>query len=322
LLYAVIFYANYLWLSPKLFFKARKVIYFAAALSLVVLATIVNEMVFKAPDEWRPLNAMEMQMPHRMLPPPGKLMIPKGPNAFEHKRPSKNWPMYNFILTTLFISGFGMGLSFSDKLRQHEKMRKETEKENLNTELAFLKYQINPHFMFNTLNNIYSLVELSPVKAQEAIHNLSKLMRYLLYDTAREKVELSQEIYFLKKYIQLMELRQTDKTITDFRFPEIQEEPYYIAPLLFIPLIENAYKHGVSATQTSHISFEMTIKDNQLFFLSENSNFPKSVNDKSGSGIGLENLKKRLELLYPGKYELKNGIRGNIYWSKLRIEIG
>lgn len=321
LLYAVIFYANYLWLSPKLFFKKRKVLYFAAALSLVVIATIVNEMVFKVPDGRRPINNMEMQMLQRMQPPPGQQMMPKGPDSFEHKRPSKNWPMYNFILTTLFISGFGMGLSFSDKLRQHEKLFKETEKENLNTELAFLKYQINPHFLFNTLNNIYSLVEVSPAKAQEAIHNLSKLMRYLLYDTSREKVELSQEIYFLKKYIQLMELRQTDKTITDFRFPEITDQPYFIAPLLFIPLIENAYKHGVSATQTTHISFEMTIKDNQLYFLSENSNFPKNITDKSGSGIGLDNLKKRLELLYPEKYDLKNGIRDNIYWSTLRIQI-
>ena len=146
-------------------------------------------------------------------------------------------------------------------------------------------------------------------------------MRYLLYETGREKVELSQEISFLKKFIQLMELRQTDKTVTNIVFPETTTTSYRIAPLLFIPMIGNAYKHGVSATQASHISFEMMIKDNYLFFSSENTNFPKDLADKSGSGIGLDNLHKRLELLYPQKYELKKGIKDNIYWITLRIEI-
>jgi len=321
LLYAVIFYANYLLLTPQLFFKQRKVLYFIAALSLVAISTIVSEITFNEFEARRPYGNMEILMRKRYQPVPGLPMFPKEPFPFKQKQPSMKWPMYNFIITTLFLSGFGMGLSFSDKLRQHEKKRKETEKENLNTELAFLKYQINPHFFFNTLNNIYSLVEVSPSKAQEAIHNLSKLMRYLLYDTGREKVELAEEVYFLKKYIQLMELRQTDKTITNFTFPENTNKSLCIAPLLFIPLIENAYKHGVSATHTSHISFDMTINGNQLLFSSENSNFPKSVTDKSGSGIGLVNLKKRLELLYHNKYELKIGIRNNIYWSTLRIDI-
>ena len=320
-LYAVIFYANYLWLSPKLFFKQKKVLYFIAALSLVAISTLVTELSFKAFVGEGPGGKREMEMRKRFNTAPGAPIMPKGPFPFERKRPSMNWPIFNFILTTLFLSGFGMGLSFSDKLRQNEKERKEAEKENLNTELAFLKYQINPHFFFNTLNNIYSLVEISPSKAPEAIHNLSKLMRYLLYDTGREKVELSQEIHFLKKYIQLMELRQTDKTITIYTFPDTSDLSYNIAPLLFIPLIENAYKHGVSATRTSHITFEMTIKGNQLLFSSENSNFPKNVTDKSGSGIGLYNLKKRLELLYQDHYKLKYGVRDNIYWSTLQIEI-
>ena len=225
--------------------------------------------------------------------------------------------LFSFFIPIIF----SIAVKATENWIKTEAEKKEIENKNLESELQHLRYQLQPHFFFNSLNNIYSLVEVSPSKAQEAIHNLSKLMRYLLYDTTREKVELSDEINFLKKYIQLMEIRQTDKTKTIYVFPETENTSYRIAPLLFIPMIENAYKHGVSATQNSRISFGMTIKDNQLLFSSENSNFPKSTSDKSGSGIGLDNLKKRLELLYYDKYELRKGLRDNTFWITLRIEL-
>ena len=118
-----------------------------------------------------------------------------------------------------------------------------------------------------------------------------------------------------------MELRHTNKTMAHFTFPETQNTKYVIAPLLFIPMIENAYKHGISATQQSDIFFEMKIIDNELFFTSRNSNFPKNNSDKSGSGIGLNNLRKRLELIYRGKYELKSGVMNNLYFIELKINL-
>jgi LytS/YehU family sensor histidine kinase len=264
-------------------------------------------------------------MNHRMfgMIPHGNMHVP--PEGFSSERRMFMPSPELFILKDLFSYFipviFSLAVRATESLIKTEAERSETEKRNLESELQHLRYQLQPHFFFNSLNNIYSLVDTSPTKAQEAIHNLSKLMRYLLYDTGREKVELSQEISFMTKYIQMMELRHTDKTKTTYYFPDIADKHYDIAPLLFIPLIENAYKHCVSATQPSTIYFEITVEGNILVFLSENTNFPKDNSDKSGSGIGLENLIKRLDLLYPHKYEFKYGVKDNYFRVRLKIEI-
>ena len=312
-LYAIIFYLNYFLLLNWFLFERKYVSYCLINAILIFICVWFN---WQARNLFMNIDMYGMYLPNNM----GnniqnELFKPKGtppPNNF-------------FILKDLFSFFIPIIFSIAVKATENwiktEAEKKEIENKNLESELQHLRYQLQPHFFFNSLNNIYSLVEVSPTKAQEAIHNLSKLMRYLLYETTREKVELADEISFLKKYIQLMEIRQTDKTKTYYVFPETENTSYRIAPLLFIPMIENAYKHGVSATQNSRISFGMTIKDNQLLFSSENSNFPKSTSDKSGSGIGLDNLKKRLELLYNNKYELRKGLRDNTFWITLRIEL-
>jgi LytS/YehU family sensor histidine kinase len=241
---------------------------------------------------------------------PGRMLMPL-PELFILK------DLFSYLIPVIF----SLAVRATESLLKTEAEKSEAEKRNLESELQHLRYQLQPHFFFNSLNNIYSLVDVSPTKAQEAIHNLSKLMRYLLYDTSREKVELSQEISFMTQYIQMMELRHTDKTKTTFSFPDVADNQCEIAPLLFIPLIENAYKHCVSATQPSAIFFKITIDANELVFFGENTNFPKDNSDKSGSGIGLENLKKRLDLLYPHKYDFKYGVRDNYFRVRLKIEI-
>jgi len=220
-------------------------------------------------------------------------------------KPSKNWPMYNFMITGLLISGFGLGLKFSDKLIQNEKERKESEKERLNSELAFLKNQINPHFFFNTLNNIYSLVQLNVEDGQKAILQLSKLMRYVLYETDQEKKPLSQEIGFMKNYIELMKLRLSEKVDLSVTFPtEFNEVD--IPPLLFLPFIENAFKHGISYRKTSFINILMQVDGKQIHFKCSNSIGNKGEELLTPeSGIGLENVKKRLGLLFPGRHSLE-----------------
>jgi hypothetical protein len=307
--YFILFYLNYFIFITRFLFQKRYMQYAGINLALILLFlwlygelhNVLHEFMHEHPF---PLPKGDKSMHGDMPPPP---------------------PIQFFILKdffSLFIPViFSVAIKAMENWIETEAEKKELKNRNLESELLHLRYQLQPHFFFNSLNNIYSLVEVSPLKAQIAIHNLSKLMRYLLYDTGREKVVLSEEISFLKKYIQLMELRQTTKTTTHFIFPEEQDLNYYVAPLLFIPMIENAYKHGVSATQPSHISFAMTVKANQLFFSSENTNFPKNNTDKSGSGIGLDNLKKRLELLYHDKYELNSGIRDQVYWITLRITL-
>jgi sensor histidine kinase YesM len=186
-------------------------------------------------------------------------------------------------------------------------------------ELKNLKSQLNPHFLFNTLNNIYSLIAIDRDKAQRSVLGISKILRYVLYDNNQDKVPLHKELLFTKSYIELMSLRLTEKTdvITD-----ITEETdgTMIAPLMFISLIENAFKHGVSHEEHSFIDINIRLADNKVICTVKNSYFPKSQNDYSGSGIGIANLKRRLELLYPKKHKYEISITEKIYSSILIIE--
>ncbi len=214
---------------------------------------------------------------------------------------------------------FSIAIKTTQRWVKTEAERKEAANFKLQTELQHLHYQLQPHFFFNSLNNIYALVDVSPDQAKTSIHSLSKLMRYMLYETNVELVPLSNEIDFMKKYIDLMKLRVTDKTVVKYSFPD-KETGIKIAPLLFISLIENAFKHGVSASKESLISITMTCDNNTILFKIENDNFPKKTDDKSGSGIGLQNLEKRLKLLYAGKHNFKAFVEGNRFSATLKIE--
>lgn len=320
-MYAIIFYANYLLFTPKLFFKHRKVMYFTAAISLVVISTVINEVTFKKYVFRGRNDKQEMVMRQQLQPPPGVPFMPGNEFRTQPKMPSKNWPMYNFIITTVFLSGFGLGLSFTDKFTQQEKIRKEAEKEKLNTELAFLKNQINPHFLFNTLNNIYSLVQTSVPDGQKAILQLSKLMRYILYETEKGDRFLSQEIEFMQTFIELMKLRISDKVNITVSFPDDFTD-VAIPPLLFLPFVENAFKHGISYRQPSFVDVRLKVDPGKIIFECSNSIVSKGEDlSKSDSGIGLENVKKRLALLFPGKHKLKVFETESIFHVILQIDI-
>lgn len=180
--------------------------------------------------------------------------------------------------------------------------------ETVVAELTWLKHQLSPHFLFNTLNNISSLTQIDPDKAQESIGQLSDLLRYALYDSEADRVPLSSEMEFMSNYVDLMALRCNELTTVqkDFRVPQEHVE---VAPLLFISLVENAFKHGVNARYPSYVKVTMYFQDGKIWFFCSNSVFynnkpVESVqkSDHVGSGIGLENMKRRLELLYPGRY--------------------
>lgn len=202
-----------------------------------------------------------------------------------------------------------------------ENEKKELEKARSEAELQNLKSQLNPHFLFNTLNNIYSLVAIDTDRAQYAIHDLSKLLRHVLYEDNQKLVALDHELIFMKSYIELMGLRLPGNVKLEIDMPE-HVAGIQVAPLLFISLVENAFKHGVSPTEESFISIRLHLAEgNSVRCLIENSYFPKKEDDRSGSGIGLENLRKRLELLYPGKYTLKTGQEDEKYVAELNLEI-
>lgn len=187
--------------------------------------------------------------------------------------------------------------------------------------MAFLKNQISPHFFFNTLNNIYSLISINTHDSQEAVLKLSKLMRYLLYESEHGKTLLSSEIEFMNNYIDLMRLRVTDKVELKVNFPE-KYENHSIPPLLFISFIENAFKHGISYREKSFVHIELSIEKEGLTFRCSNSLVRANEAAKAEhSGIGLENVRKRLALLYPGSHQLKAGKKETSYEVELKIDL-
>jgi two-component sensor histidine kinase len=214
---------------------------------------------------------------------------------------------------------FSIAVKTTKRWVKTEAERKEATNFKLKSELQHLHYQLQPHFFFNSLNNIYALVDLSPDQAKTSIHSLSKLMRYMLYETNEESVPLSKEIDFMQKYIELMKLRVSEKTKVTYQFPS-KDTGISIAPLLFVSLIENAFKHGVSASKESEINIEMTVDGTSVLFSIENDNLPKKTDDKSGSGIGLPNIEKRLALLYPNASTFKTSVDNNRFIAQLEIK--
>jgi len=312
-IYFVIFYLNYLWLAPKLFFNNKKVKYFIYAGALVILMSFFESTFHR---QFSPKPPLQQEIFKDFTREHDK-KIGKPP------RPSKNWPLYNFILTATLISGFGIGVRIAQQMANNEKQRKEMEKERLNFELEYLKHQINPHFFFNTLNNIYALIQTNAGHSQKAIISLSKIMRYFLDDTHKEEVLLSKEVDFMKEYVELMKLRITSKTKLNSSF-DIDLPEITVPPFLFIPFIENAFKHGVSNNSESFINIFLKFEESSLRFYCQNSirlTEKSNTIDKITGGIGLDNVKKRLSLLLPGKYQLSFNQNNDIFEVSLIIKI-
>ena len=228
---------------------------------------------------------------------------------------------YRDVFSMTMAVGLATAIKMTTQWYRVQAEQKELEKLHIESELTNLKNQLNPHFLFNTLNNIYSLIALNQEHAQNAVHHLSNLIRYVLYESDHNSVPLKKDLDFTTNYIKLMSLRlpahvKLETEITQYT------DGIMIAPLLFMSLVENAFKHGISPIEPSSISVRISIvADNKVHCRVENSNFPKPESDKSGSGIGLNNLRKRLDLLYPSAYELSIDDKGSTYISTLTLNL-
>ncbi len=230
-----------------------------------------------------------------------------------------------FIFTFFVASGSTIVKIISDWLR-HLRERQELQTQTMQSELRFLKSQINPHFLFNTLNNLYALTLKKSDKAPEIVIKLSEMMRYMLYECNEKKVLLSKEINYIKNYLDLERLRQGKNVAIDFEV-EGHASEQKIAPLMFIPFLENSFKHGLN----NHISqgfvhIKLQIEGPKVHFFIENSKadaLPSHIpnaNRKSG-GIGLVNVKRRLNILYLNKYDLKINNKPKSYAVSLDIDL-
>ncbi len=203
---------------------------------------------------------------------------------------------------------------------QNQNIRMELEKENKNSEIALLRNQVNPHFLFNTLNNIDTLIMKDQEQASDAVMKLSEIMRYMLYGSNTEYVPLSKEIDYLKSYISLQKIRFKNPDFVKFEIKGTKRNRL-IAPMLLIPFVENAFKHGAKEANSEAVSIFLTTEPDYIDFEVVNSINQSDIQSKDNtSGIGLSNIRRRLELIYKNQYDLDISIKNNKFIVKLRLK--
>ncbi len=211
----------------------------------------------------------------------------------------------DYLIFSILLIGASTTLKIASRWITEENKRRDIEKEQLKTELALLRHQVNPHFLMNTLNNIHALIDINVETAKDAVIKLSVLMRYLLYDSAQGKTTLAKELEFMESYIALMKLRYTKKVSIKFIVPK-KIPDVKIPAMLFISFLENAFKHGVSYQAKSFILFRLEIKDKKIICNIKNSKHDNNPElNKKYSGIGMANIRKNLELLFQDSYSLE-----------------
>ncbi len=272
---AIIFYTNYLFLAPKLLLVRKTFLYILSVVSLLTTMYLFRQLVWEAFDV---KNLLREEF--------GYVQIKSLPNP----------EMFMPIVSGVLVVAIGTTLRALQHSHMHEKLGDVIRESKLNAELAFLKNQISPHFFFNTLNTIYALTGKDPKAAQDALHKLSKLMRYLLYETEKPLTTLQSEIDFLEDYIELMKMRLPSHVNLQFEH-QIDQGQSKIPPMLLIPLVENAFKHGISNQQACSLHFSMTTQMDTLHFSTRN---PIHIrpHSKEPGGVGLSNMKRRLDILY------------------------
>lgn len=235
---------------------------------------------------------------------------------------SGNWKarIYDNIIPHFFLVMAGVAFKLMFDFVNMEKKMAEMAREKAEAELSFLKSQINPHFLFNSINAVYFLIDKNNSEARNALHRFSEMLRYQLYEVKDKQIPVEKEIRFLKDYINLQKLRKDEHYKVDF-YVSPAAAGFVIEPLLLLPLVENAFKHiSHKDDGLNYIKVNLEKKDGVMEFEVENSKEQQSVTEKQG-GIGLQNVKRRLELLYPGKHELQIQNRPDVYKVNLKLNV-
>ena len=329
-IFLVLFLIHNFFLAPLLVHQRKRVLYITTL--IVVIAAFMLYQYNSRPDFKRPLGhkpPMEQtdrhRQPHFNEPPrslDGELPPFDGPRPQmrHHDAPPPIIGERDILAIIVLILMFGANLGIKSYFRSSDdrKRLEKLERENLAQQLEYLRYQINPHFFMNTLNNIHALVDIDPEKAKDTILELSKMMRFVLYEGNKQGVPLSRELDFIRHYIALMQLRYTDKVRITLDLP--QEVPdSQIQPLILITFIENAFKHGVSYQRDSFIEVQMAVEGDELRFMCRNSK--ADVSNEQKGGVGLVNVRKRLDLLYGNNYALRINDVADIYTVELTLPL-
>jgi len=322
--YLVLFLIHNFLLAPLLVHQRRRVVYVAVVV-LVIAAFMVYQynsrpafrpMGFKPPME----QADRHQQPHfnepsrtfddERLPFDGPLPQNRQMRQMRHHDgppPIVGERDILAIIVLILMFGANLGIKSYFRSRDDRKRLEKLERENLAQQLEYLRYQINPHFFMNTLNNIHALVDINPEQAKDTILELSKMMRFVLYEGNKQGVPLSRELDFIRHYVALMQLRYTNKVKITLDLPQSTSDRQ-IPPLILITFIENAFKHGISYQHESFIEIRVSEHDDAMHFSCRNSKGDTPLNPPQGGktgGVGLANIRKRLNLLYGHDYALR-----------------
>lgn len=275
--------------APRLLFKKKYVLFGIVSIIIIFVSTHILTTIFEMPIEGhRPLNDFEFGPPE---PRP------------EQRRPPSRFLFHLLILTITYV--LALTIEVFNYLKKKEKEAIKAKNINLQNELKLLKSQINPHFLFNSLNNIYALAAIDANKTQKSISHLSDMLRYVLYECDQETVPLNKEIEYIENYLKLFALKSSKDYPITTEF-NISNNSISIAPMLLIPFVENALKHSnIESKNGAFINIKIDSDTSKISFEVENSKPQKAITKDKIGGIGLENVKKRLAILYPDTHELK-----------------
>ncbi len=336
-IFLAMFLVHNFLLAPLLVYRQRRTLYFSSLAVLLGLFMVLQcsnrpdgPMRHHAPDDRHVVFAE--RPPHE----PDGLERPAPPdfhdNGRPHPRDGRQRPPVIFgehevvaIIIFILMLGMNLGVKLYFRQRKDQERMLQLEHDNLEQQLEYLKYQINPHFLMNTLNNIHALVDIDPEQAKETIVELSKIMRFVLYEGSKQKVPLRQELMFLENYIELMKMRFTDQVTITVNMPDMIPDRE-IPPLLLITFVENAFKHGVSYQQQSFVAIDISITegdDSFLHFKCMNSKKAKADGTASPAehGVGLQNARRRMDLLYGDRYTLDINDADNSYTVILKLPL-
>ncbi len=310
----LLFYLNYFFLTPR-FLLPKK--YLAFSLSILVIALFsllvidplihqlsVNDFVRNAPPEFKTL-------------PPFDKFPGKGPRDNRLFSPMMSPGMFFLLFTFLTFSS---SVRIFQKLKREEDINQRYQHEKLNAELMMLRQQVNPHFLFNSLNNIHSLANRKSDLTSEAIMKLSAILRYMLSESPSSEIPVTREIVMIENYIDLQKLWMKNSIDVDFVVDNVKEN-YYIEPFILNPLVENAFKYGSLPGTESGISIQLKMIDDWLHVKISNPVLREKLSQAGSMGIGVNNVIRRLELCYPGNFKMENNRLGDIYQINLSMKL-
>jgi len=295
-------YFNLYFLIPKFLYKGRYLTYIITVLATILCCTLCITLGYYTADYFSDQSFMEL-----------------------FGIPPSDWPKIFFIWvlpTSFAVMTLGMSVKLGKNWLEAEKKKRVLETEKLETELKYLKSQINPHFLFNTINSIFALIPKNPDLASESLANFSEMLRYQLYECNDDRIPLDSELKFIENFIALEKLRlDTQHTQLEFNFKNNTEEKQYIAPFILIPFIENAFKHvSKGRASTNFIHLDLEVDDSKLELKVVNSFFKNQVSTLGNHhGIGLKNVKRRLNLIYGEQHSLSYGAMYGKFNVKLNI---